>query len=579
MSRQFQLRRGTTSENEAFIGAIGELTYDTETKTIRVHDSTTPGGTLIPKDTGLVHQTGDETITGTKTFSGKVRIATPGLTPNPNDPTTYISTSLFRAINPEVNLSNSIPTTNTNYSGLQMTDSIGHELGYIRVNSFRDYTDTKNVNDLELIAIDPDTTHTTSADRKHSSIVLRTDGTDTQIFMRSNTSFRKDALFDKIPVSPATNGILEIPQDIKLSASGATLTIQSGSKFYVPNGTGVFNDIPVTDNIQRTFTVTNATCLLFMIQDTMTFAAQRVSLCTSGTTPPSDTGVFYDTSANTIRAYSSGTVSNQKWSLPLAKITFDENGNITIDRVFNGFGFIGSLAFVLPNVKYLIPNGRNSDGTPLHITCITENVYTYQAFTDYYLLNNTGTIQECYCGSYIESETIPDFNGTGNGHWYNTRENRVYRVSNHIPTENRSCIAFTLFTDSANWAGSGKAIDIIPKYTFTALDRNDKAYIAHQAMPSNKYIDLNQSLGTSGTEHIAPTDGYVCLIKTSNDTNQYVSLQTSEGAMLDNASFSSASGQNLAVTLPVSKGQKYKTWWTAGGTLMKYVFIYSNSME
>ena len=44
MSKQLQLRRGTTLQNEAFTGEDGELTLDTETKVINLHDGTTQGG-------------------------------------------------------------------------------------------------------------------------------------------------------------------------------------------------------------------------------------------------------------------------------------------------------------------------------------------------------------------------------------------------------------------------------------------------------------------------------------------------------------------------------------------------------
>jgi len=43
--RRVQLRRGTTAENEAFTGAVGEITIDTTKKTILVHDGATQGGT------------------------------------------------------------------------------------------------------------------------------------------------------------------------------------------------------------------------------------------------------------------------------------------------------------------------------------------------------------------------------------------------------------------------------------------------------------------------------------------------------------------------------------------------------
>lgn len=44
MAEQWQIRRGTTAENDAFTGAIGELTMDTDTKGLRIHDGSTQGG-------------------------------------------------------------------------------------------------------------------------------------------------------------------------------------------------------------------------------------------------------------------------------------------------------------------------------------------------------------------------------------------------------------------------------------------------------------------------------------------------------------------------------------------------------
>lgn len=48
MSEQWQIRRGTTQENDDFTGAQGELTMDTQTKGLRVHDGTTQGGIEVP---------------------------------------------------------------------------------------------------------------------------------------------------------------------------------------------------------------------------------------------------------------------------------------------------------------------------------------------------------------------------------------------------------------------------------------------------------------------------------------------------------------------------------------------------
>jgi len=52
MSTQLQLRRGTTAQNNSFTGAVGELSIDTDTDNIRVHDGATAGGIeIIPAGT------------------------------------------------------------------------------------------------------------------------------------------------------------------------------------------------------------------------------------------------------------------------------------------------------------------------------------------------------------------------------------------------------------------------------------------------------------------------------------------------------------------------------------------------
>jgi len=49
MTTRFQLRRGTASEHATFTGAVGEVTYDTDLKTARVHDGSVSGGRIIAR--------------------------------------------------------------------------------------------------------------------------------------------------------------------------------------------------------------------------------------------------------------------------------------------------------------------------------------------------------------------------------------------------------------------------------------------------------------------------------------------------------------------------------------------------
>ena len=44
MAKRLQLRRGTTAQNNAFTGAVGEVTVDTDKDVLVVHDGVTAGG-------------------------------------------------------------------------------------------------------------------------------------------------------------------------------------------------------------------------------------------------------------------------------------------------------------------------------------------------------------------------------------------------------------------------------------------------------------------------------------------------------------------------------------------------------
>ena len=52
MATQLQFRRGTTSQNNGYTGLVGEITLDTDTNNIRIHDGSTAGGNeLVPAGT------------------------------------------------------------------------------------------------------------------------------------------------------------------------------------------------------------------------------------------------------------------------------------------------------------------------------------------------------------------------------------------------------------------------------------------------------------------------------------------------------------------------------------------------
>jgi hypothetical protein len=79
MAIQVQLRRGTTSQNNSFTGAVGEVTVDTDLDTLRVHDGSTAGGFSII-NTSATQTMSNKTLTsptvsGTITITGNAAIA------------------------------------------------------------------------------------------------------------------------------------------------------------------------------------------------------------------------------------------------------------------------------------------------------------------------------------------------------------------------------------------------------------------------------------------------------------------------------------------------------------------------
>lgn len=64
MTKKLQILRGTTAQNDAYTGSVGELTMDTEKVEVRIHDGTTQGGKTIGSSGGSVPDRYVESING-----------------------------------------------------------------------------------------------------------------------------------------------------------------------------------------------------------------------------------------------------------------------------------------------------------------------------------------------------------------------------------------------------------------------------------------------------------------------------------------------------------------------------------
>ena len=181
-----------------------------------------------------------------------------------------------------------------------------------------------------------------------------------------------------------TNRILEIPQDIKLELNNGTLTLKAGSKLYVPNGVGKFDVITVPSDVVLNFGTSSG--LYFPIYNPSNNAQSGWYIKTySGAEAPTlssteQYGVWYDTTNNIIKQTSdNGSTWTGKYALPFVTVNLTSGSVTSIDQIFNGFGYIGSTVFVLPNVKCQSSIGRNADGTCTNLVRTVSSVLTYEA--------------------------------------------------------------------------------------------------------------------------------------------------------------------------------------------------------
>lgn len=84
------LRRGNTAQQLSYVGAVGEVTLDTDLQTLRVHDGVNPGGILIPSELTIEQLVTEYIDTN---FSGIISNVVANLMPNLENVSSNISPS------------------------------------------------------------------------------------------------------------------------------------------------------------------------------------------------------------------------------------------------------------------------------------------------------------------------------------------------------------------------------------------------------------------------------------------------------------------------------------------------------
>lgn len=177
-----------------------------------------------------------------------------------------------------------------------------------------------------------------------------------------------------------SNCITKIPQHINLELStDGTLTLKAGSKVYVPNGVGVFDEVTIQSDKSYTNTnLSNMPHVAFINTAGDLKIVAEGAQTHSGTTAPTVSAIYilwYDTTNNLVKySTDSGASYYDDCSLPIAVLGVSGNKMTSIDQVFNGMGYIGAVAFAVPGVQVIIPNGFNSNGQLNNYTATVERV-------------------------------------------------------------------------------------------------------------------------------------------------------------------------------------------------------------
>lgn len=383
-----------------------------------------------------------------------------------------------------------------------------------------------------------------------------------------------------------SNCITYIPQDIKLELNNGILTLKAGSKVYIPNGKDQYSNNKfdvVTIDSDLSIPKWNNTVpgLISITSNRETWVALLEQQYSGISAPTSQYALWYDTSNNKIKSTSNaGSTWAEGYCFPIAICIANSSKWISIDQIFNGFGYIGNTVYALPGVKGLIPNGRNADGSLKNIEFTLDKVRT----TKYEVTNSTRNIDlnlyengefTGFSSAFVFKQTNTPPRSGINMLWYNTETN-VYKYTNIAGNAwvdvNLFCAGNAILNDD------GKVSSLIFKTAFHALDYNDKSTISGWSMPSTKYIDL--TLGSNGSAYIAQGNGYLYLKKNYTAINQYIwfkyyySNSAMENSVMDITFWGSNNGF-IGAFIPVRKGSKTEVYYNADGDTLEFRFIFA----
>ncbi len=416
--------------------------------------------------------------------------------------------------------------------------------------------------------------------------------------------------------SQVTNCLLEIPQRVNVELNDGTLTLKAGFVVIVPYGTSeptleigaslnggeivdiswdeqkLFYYVKYDEDINYSYSPAGTYQDVVCITNNGSCVSRGMRVNFSGDTVPTFSGnyaTWYDTANNIVKwTDTSGSSWNEYNSLPFCIASVAPSlGFTSIDNIFNGFGFMGSILWFDKGIKGLVSNGRNADGSLRNDSLTLETVLLSGSYDTEY----NWTSQYGYAGIAIT---------TGNTAYTAAAQNAIYIVKNinDLPKTQKDWAEWGIVSDinyivqklpnSTEWTLVVKDIFPVKFYydstlkkitqldantAFKALDYNDTEYISNQASPSSSFISV--ALLASGQSYIAPCDCTWCFSKATTANKQFTNLYCPQNNMQDQDRAETLYGEDVDVTckIKLKKGQTVIAEYNAGGTLKYFGYI------
>ena len=388
--------------------------------------------------------------------------------------------------------------------------------------------------------------------------------TDTNQQVLSNDGTNLSWRNEQVGYNQITNCITEIPQDIKLEINNGIITLKAGSKVY--NGNGILKT--TTTDISSANANYDGQVLIALSKDFDVLLTGFVPGESVSELPTSAASfkIYYNTTDK--KCYLDTTDGWQECSLPIALGTSTVSSWVSIDQVFNGFGFIGSTVFALPGIKGLVGNEKNSFGTNnnelVEINEVLTATRTWNgspAQKIAYIVNpEEGTLPFWFWDSLVISKSEPYAQYTI---WYNPDTN-VTKIYNALSGQGSwvNCKAIFLGMVGGE-TNTSKVTSFSFKTCFQTIDINDTAFIAQQAMPNDKKSILNifnPSITETQQTFLAPANGFISV--RGNDSTPVVLRNSTNTNVAIGITISSSMTEGY---IPIGKNQT-ATIQTAGGT-------------